>query len=140
MSPWFPAIIGAIVGFVGLAIQAALGFFFLGKMRAEVTAMDVKITEFRSQVDRLEALANGMTSMSDVTRNRVDRLEKDAAAIDNLVRDLATFQGAQNVHNANIAKSLEQVSREMSGVQRQLGNLVTMKRAGTSFEQGPLDA
>ena len=140
MSPWFPAIIGAIVGFVGLAIQAALGFFFLGKMRAEVTAMDVKISEFRGQVDRLERLAQDMTSATAVTKNRVERLEHDADAIDKLVRDLATFKGAQEVHNNNVRNTLEHVGREMGGVQRQLGNLVALKRQGVVFEQGPPDA
>lgn len=135
MGPWLPA----AIGFCALLIQAFMGFFFLGKMRAEVTSMDSKVEKFQDQVDRLERLANQMTSAADVAESRIGRLEADASSIDKLVRDLSAFKGGQDVHNANTAKGLESMNRELGGVQRQLANLVVMKRAGSSFEQGPLN-
>lgn len=135
MSPW----VSAAIGLTALLIQALLGFFFLGKMRSEVNAVRADVEKVEGQILRMEAAAQTIIAASTESRVRVDRLELDAGAVDKMVRDLAEFKGAQQVHNQNWNASFDRVVRELSGVQRQLGNLVAMKRAGTSFEQAGVD-
>lgn len=124
-SPWIPVIVTAVLGGIGLALQAVAFAFFMGRFKAEAgftrelvgTLLKRDDDQRASAEDRAEARGQLIARLEEVERNTngVQNLQIRVGQIDERLagmrRDAEAFTGA--------------TSRQLDSVQRQLTALVS---------------
>lgn len=134
MPPWLPVLVTIVLGCVGLAIQASVLAYFLGRMKqhqeSQATLVQT-LQHFTSQA--IDALTGRLGAVDSFTaESKADRaalaarlvgLERNTDGLQKLKEDFAGFAAGSRAHQERMESDVSRLNMGMEGMQRQLGNL-----------------
>lgn len=134
MPPWLPVVVTIILGCVGLAIQASVLAYFLGRMKqhqeSQATLVET-LQKFTSQaIDALTGrlgAVDSFTAESKADRSalaaRLTALERNTDGLQKLKEDFAGFAAGSKAHQERVEADVARLNSGVEGVQRQIASL-----------------
>lgn len=136
MHPWIPVVVTVALGLIGLAIQACLLAFFVGKMREHQAGQERLVNVFREFTEKaIDAMMGRMARFDEMAaESKADRatlnaklalVERNTEGLQGLREQMATLNATFQAHRERVEVDLEKQVMAMEGVQRQLATLAT---------------
>lgn len=134
MPTWLPVVVTIVLGCIGLAVQASLLAYFLGRMKqhqeSQVTLVET-LQKFTGQaIDALTGrlgAVDAFTAESKADRSalsaRLTALERNTEGLQKLKEDFAGFMGGARAHQERVEADIARLNNGVEGVQRQIGQL-----------------
>ena len=134
MPPWLPVVVTIILGCIGLAIQAALLAYFLGRMKQHQESQATLVATLQNFTAKaIDALTNRLGSVDSFTaESKADRsalsarltaLERNTDGLQKLKEDFAGFMGGARAHQDRVESDISRLNNGVEGMQRQIGQL-----------------
>lgn len=134
MPPWLPVVVTIILGCVGLAIQAAVLAYFLGRMKQHQESQATLVATLQNFTAKaIDALTNRLGAVDSFTaESKADRsalsarltaLERNTDGLQKLKEDFAGFMGGARAHQERVESDISRLNNGVEGMQRQIGQL-----------------
>lgn len=134
MPPWLPVVVTIILGCIGLAIQAAVLAYFLGRMKQHQESQATLVATLQNFTAKaIDALANRLGAVDSFTaESKADRsalsarltaLERNTDGLQKLKEDFAGFMGGARAHQERVESDISRLNNGVEGMQRQIGQL-----------------
>lgn len=134
MPPWLPVVVTILLGCVGLAIQAAVLAYFLGRMKQHQESQSVLVATLQNFTAKaIDALTNRLGAVDSFTaESKADRsalsarltaLERNTDGLQKLKEDFAGFMGGARAHQERVESDISRLNNGVEGMQRQIGQL-----------------
>lgn len=134
MPPWLPVVVTIILGCIGLAIQAALLAYFLGRMKQHQESQATLVATLQNFTAKaIDALTNRLGAVDSFTaESKADRsalsarltaLERNTDGLQKLKEDFAGFMGGARAHQERVESDISRLNNGVEGMQRQIGQL-----------------
>ena len=134
MPPWLPVVVTIILGCIGLAIQAAVLAYFLGRMKQHQESQATLVATLQNfTVKAIDALTNRLGAVDSFTaESKADRsalsarltaLERNTDGLQKLKEDFAGFMGGARAHQERVESDISRLNNGVEGMQRQIGQL-----------------
>lgn len=136
MHPWIPVVVTVALGLIGLAIQACLLAFFIGKMREQQAGQERLVNVFREFTEKaIDAMMTRLGRFDEIAaESQADRatlnaklsvVERNTDGLQGLREAMAAHAATFGAHRERQEADMEKLNRAMEGVQRQLATLAT---------------
>lgn len=134
MPPWLPVVVTIILGCIGLAIQAAVLAYFLGRMKQHQESQATLVATLQNFTAKaIDALTNRLGAVDSFTaESKADRsalsarltaLERNTDGLQKLKEDFAGFMGGARAHQERVESDISRLNNGVEGMQRQIGQL-----------------
>lgn len=134
MPPWLPVVVTILLGCVGLAIQAAVLAYFLGRMKQHQESQATLVETLQNFTAKaIDALTNRLGAVDSFTaESKADRsalsarltaLERNTDGLQKLKEDFAGFMGGARAHQERVESDISRLNNGVEGMQRQIGQL-----------------
>lgn len=134
MPPWLPVVVTILLGCIGLAIQAAVLAYFLGRMKQHQESQATLVATLQNfTVKAIDALTNRLGAVDSFTaESKADRsalsarltaLERNTDGLQKLKEDFAGFMGGARAHQERVESDISRLNNGVEGMQRQIGQL-----------------
>lgn len=123
-----------ILGCIGLAIQAAVLAYFLGRMKQHQESQATLVATLQNFTAKaIDALTNRLGAVDSFTaESKADRsalsarltaLERNTDGLQKLKEDFAGFMGGARAHQERVESDISRLNNGVEGMQRQIGQL-----------------
>lgn len=134
MPPWLPVVVTILLGCIGLAIQAAVLAYFLGRMKQHQESQATLVATLQNFTAKaIDALTNRLGAVDSFTaESKADRsalsarltaLERNTDGLQKLKEDFAGFMGGARAHQERVESDISRLNNGVEGMQRQIGQL-----------------
>lgn len=134
MPPWLPVVVTILLGCIGLAIQAAVLAYFLGRMKQHQESQATLVATLQNFTAKaIDALTNRLGAVDSFTaESKADRsalsarltaLERNTDGLQKLKEDFAGFMGGARAHQERVESDISRLNNGIEGMQRQIGQL-----------------
>ena len=134
MPPWLPVVVTIILGCIGLAIQAAVLAYFLGRMKQHQESQATLVATLQNFTAKaIDALTNRLGAVDSFTaESKADRsalsarltaLERNTDGLQKLKEEFAGFMGGARAHQDRVESDISRLNNGVEGMQRQIGQL-----------------
>lgn len=134
MPPWLPVVVTIVLGCIGLAIQAAVLAYFLGRMKQHQESQATLVATLQNFTAKaIDALTNRLGAVDSFTaESKADRsalsarltaLERNTDGLQKLKEDFAGFMGGARAHQERVESDISRLNNGVEGMQRQIGQL-----------------
>lgn len=124
-SPWIPVLVTVFLGLCGLGLQGIIFAFFMGKMKVSQEITEKLVDGLVQRMNTTADEERGRAREDGALGARLDQVQQQTAGIEHLRETVTRLDERFAGFSGRVDEGHEALRRDLTGLQRQLGALVS---------------